>query len=104
MHKPKLNLQGKEVNTVDRYRYLGIVIDDKLTWRKHEEKVIENATKWVLQCRCIAKMDTGLSPKHMRQLYMTVAIPKMTYGADIWYSPPRKNSGAKRMMGSVRIT
>jgi hypothetical protein len=103
MHKPKLNLQGKEVNTVDRYRYLGIVIDDKLTWRKHKEKVIENATKWVLQCCHLAKMDTGLSPKHMCQLYMTVTIPKMTYGADIWYSPPWKNSGAKWMMGSVRI-
>ena len=103
MRKPKLNLQGREVNTVDRYRYLGIVIDDKLTWKRHEEKVIDNATKWVLQCRRLAKTDTGLSPYHMRRLYMTVAIPKMTYGAEIWYSPPRKIPGAKRMTGSVRI-
>jgi len=50
MHKPKLLLQGKEVNAVDSYKYLGIVIDDKLPWRKHEERAIANATKWVMQC------------------------------------------------------
>ena len=51
LHKPKLMPQGKEVNTVDCYKYLGIVIDDKLTWRKHKDKDIDNATKWVMQCR-----------------------------------------------------
>ena len=51
LHRLKLMLQGKEVNTVDCYKYLGIVIDNKLTWRKHEDKVIDNATKWVMQCQ-----------------------------------------------------
>lgn len=51
MHRPKLMLQGKEINAVSNYKYLGIIIDDKLTWRKHEERVIGNATKWVMQCR-----------------------------------------------------
>lgn len=51
LHRPELILQGKEVNRVDSYKYLGLVIDDKLTWRKHEDKVIDNATKWVMQCR-----------------------------------------------------
>ena len=59
-------LQGKEVNTVDRYKYLSIVIDNKLTWRRHEERVIDNATKWVLQCCRLAKINTGLSPNHMQ--------------------------------------
>ena len=54
LHKPKLLLQGKEVKAVECYKYLGIVIDDKLTWRKHKDKAIDNATKWVMQCRCLA--------------------------------------------------
>jgi len=65
MHKPKLLLQGKEVNVVDSYKYLGIVINDKLSWRKHEERAIANATKWVMQCQCLAKTDTGPLPKLM---------------------------------------
>ena len=60
MQKPKLTLQGKEVNAVDSYRYLCIVINDKLMWRRHEERVIDNATKWVLQCHHLVKIDTGI--------------------------------------------
>ena len=48
MRKLKLTLQGKEVNAVDRYKYLGIVINNKLMWRRHKERVIDNNTKWVL--------------------------------------------------------
>lgn len=60
LHKLKLLFQGKEVTAVDCYRYLGIVIDDKLTWRKHEDKAIENTTKWVMQCGHLARTDVGL--------------------------------------------
>jgi len=65
MHKPKLLLQGKEVNAVDSYKYLGIVINNKLSWRKHEERAIANATKWVIQCQCLTKTDTRPLPKLM---------------------------------------
>ena len=34
---------------------------------------------------------------------MSVAVPKMTYGAEIWYNPPRKTPGAKHKTGSVRV-
>jgi len=34
---------------------------------------------------------------------MSVAIPKMTYRADIWYNPPMKKLGAKQQTGSVRV-
>jgi ribonuclease HI len=37
----------------------------------------------------------------MRQLYISVAVPKMTYGLDLWYIPPSKPVGAKRNHGSV---
>jgi hypothetical protein len=37
----------------------------------------------------------------MRRLYLAVALPKITYGIDIWYSPPTKPTGAARNTGSV---
>ena len=45
----------------------------------------------------------GLSIKLMRQLYITVAIPKMTYVLDIWYTPPTKLLGHRRSVGSVGV-
>ena len=39
----------------------------------------------------------------MRQLFMSVAVPKMIYGAEIWYNPPQKTLGVKHKTGSVRV-
>jgi len=62
---------------------------------------IANATKWILQFRRLTKPSTGVKAKLMRQLYISVAIPKMTYALDVWYTPPVKPVGAKRNSGSV---
>jgi hypothetical protein len=40
----------------------------------------------------------------MRRLYQAVAIPKMTYGADIWYSPPNDITSIKRSSGLAKAT
>ena len=39
----------------------------------------------------------------MRQLYLAVALPKITYGLDIWYTPPTKPAGQTRNSGSAGI-
>jgi len=37
-------------------------------------------------------------------MYCAVALPKMTYAVDMWYTPTYKKEGAKKMSGSVGIT
>lgn len=37
----------------------------------------------------------------MRRLYLAVALPKIVYGLDVWYSPPNKPTGSTRNEGSV---
>ena len=37
----------------------------------------------------------------MQQLYIAVALPKITYGLDIWYYPPNKKEDQIRNSGSV---
>jgi len=37
----------------------------------------------------------------MHQLYITVALPKILYGIDIWYTPPHQKPGKKCRSGSV---
>ena len=38
----------------------------------------------------------------MRQLYISVAIPKMTYALDTWFVPLHKKEGKRNNTGSVR--
>lgn len=51
----------------------------------------------------LTKPSTGIKQGLMRQLYLAVAIPKMTYGLDIWYTPPEKFEGQRQNTGSTKV-
>jgi hypothetical protein len=91
--KPVMRLAGHVIKEVNTYKYLGIVIDSKLLWNEQEQRTVANATKWLLQYRQLTKPSTGVSARLMRRLYISVAIPKITYGIDTWYTPPTKPAG-----------
>jgi hypothetical protein len=59
--------------------------------------------KWILQYRRLTRPSTGVHSKLMRQLYISVALPKITYGLDVWYMPPTKPAGYTKNTGSVGI-
>jgi hypothetical protein len=82
---PDLVLRGRKVKVEHSYKYLGIYMDSQLRWTTQTHEAIAKATKWN---RHLTKPSQGLSIKLMRRLYITVAIPKMTYSLDVWYTPP----------------
>ena len=50
---PKLPLEinNQIISEVPHYKYLGILIDSQLRWKEQDQKVVANATKWLLQFR-----------------------------------------------------
>jgi ribonuclease HI/exonuclease III len=101
LHRPQLMIQGKHIQEVTNYKYLGVQIDDQLRWNVQAQRAAANATKWLLQFRRLTRPITGVSSKLMRRLYLAVALPKITYGLDTWYTPPHKQTGATNNSGSV---
>ena len=99
--RPQLILTGQQVQEVPSYKYLGIQIDAHLRWREQAQRTTANATKWILQYRRLTRPSTGVKAKLMRQLYLAVALPKITYGIDIWYTPPTKAAGCTKNTGSA---
>ena len=59
------------------------------------------ATKYLLAYRRLMKQSTGICPRQMRQLYVSVTLPCMLYGIDVWFSPPHREPGRKRCSGSA---
>ena len=45
--------------------------------------------------------SSGTCAKLMRHLYIAVALPRITYGLDVWYTPPGKKAGQTRNSGSA---
>ena len=100
LDRPELRVNGHIIGEVSSYKYLGILIDAQLRWNEQAHRAVANATKWLLQYRRLTKLSTGTCAKLMRRLYVSVALPKITYGLDVWYTPPNKKAGQTKNSGS----
>jgi hypothetical protein len=99
--RPELKLRGRVIQEVESYKYLGIMVDSKLCWGVQGRRAAAKATNWILMFHRLTRPSTGVLARLMQQLYLTIAIQKMTYGLDVWYTPPRLAIGKTRRKGSV---
>ena len=87
------------------YKFLGIMFDPKLKWNAQAERTIRSAEAWINLVRRLACTSTGISAKGMRLLYTAVAIPRITYAAEVWYTLPHfSKTSTMRRAGNVKLT
>ena len=101
---PPMVFQGVPLAPQATHKFLGMLLDQELQWSHQASGTIAKALKWVLAFWRLARPSTGICPHLMRQLFNTVAVPKMAYAADVWYTPVSKRQGRTRFSGSVGIT
>ena len=104
--RPKLTLPHGEVEPKRSVKYLGVVLDQHLGWTPQRANAIEKGTAWALQIKRIARPGWGITPKYARKLFIGVALPKILYGADVWYTPtPISKLGANMgQRGTAQVT
>jgi ribonuclease HI len=92
-----------EVERAENYKYLGVIINDRLSWKPHTGLVQSRAIKWTnLFCR-LMRTSRGLAYPSARRIYNAVAAARINYACDVWYSPIYKPGESKRRKGSVGI-
>lgn len=84
---PPLVIQGHEIKSVQSARYLGVILDSSLSFREHAEKAITKGLRYVSLISRFSRSNKGMRARHIRRLYVSVAIPKMTYASDVWFTP-----------------
>ncbi|KNZ72375.1 hypothetical protein J132_03466 [Termitomyces sp. J132] len=87
-----MNLRGKRIKPARTHKFLGVIVDDKLRWNEHAKYAIAKATKYVLMFGRLTRPSTGLNPEFMTRLYEAVAVPKMTYAAEVWITGATRTS------------
>jgi len=93
------------INPTHSYKFLGVLFDPKLRWTAQTERATRLAEAWINHVRRLAHTSKGISAKGMRQLYTAIAIPRMSYAAEVWFVLPHKRSeSSKKKMGSVKFT
>jgi ribonuclease HI len=78
-------IDNVELNLASEVKYLGVVLDGKLSFKAHLEVKCEKATIALWQCRKALGRKWGLKPRVMHWLYTMVIRPIILYGAVVWW-------------------
>lgn len=81
-----IKLFGREIEKVDEFKYLGIILDPKLNMGAHIKRTEGKALKALWAARAMVKRTWGINPKMTMWLYKQVVLPRITYGAIVWWN------------------
>ena len=93
----KLFLQGTEIVFFFFFKYHGITVDEKLTYKQHLENVCLRAVRCGRTLYPLLNRKSKLSIKNKLLLYNLCIRPILTYGCVVW------NDCAKTHMKRVQI-
>ena len=81
MVKFNIDINGKSLQKVDCVKFLGVLIDSKLTWHEHIKYISTPVAKSV---GILSKLKHILPRSILRSLYQTLVLPHLTYCCIIW--------------------
>ena len=81
---PQLTLNGTELKHVEQYKYLGMIIDEKLNWKPHIIELKRSATKSLNLLKIIANRYKGADRSTILRIYIAITKPKLDYGSEIY--------------------
>ena len=86
----EMYLNFRPLTQVISLKNLGIIIDTKLTFRKHINYIKEKCSKLIFALSRSAKINWGLSYNALKTIYTGAILPLLLYGAPIWVNALNK--------------
>ncbi|KAJ1299394.1 hypothetical protein OPQ81_011131 [Rhizoctonia solani] len=93
---PPLHIRGQVITPVKSHTLLGVIMDQMLNWREQCDKALAKGQKWAGQLNRLARMSFGTSVETARRLYLSIAVPRFTYVADVWFTPVTQGPSGRR--------
>jgi len=67
------------------FKYLGVVLDCRLTWREHVDVKVRKAHSLLWACRRACDTMWGLRSKMVHWLYVPITRPSFTFASLVWW-------------------
>ena len=83
---PRLIFRGQEVQRRDQIKFLGLVLDSRLTWNPMIRDRVDKCVRSVFACNRVVARTWGLSPKVMYYVYTQIIRPRLTYACVCWWN------------------
>jgi len=104
MGNPTMRLPRRTIQPEDSTKYLGVIIDRSLNWKAQQAYAVEKGAKWTAQIRRLTRPTWGITPKYAKRLYISVALPRILYAADVWCTPTSCEYPGPKAVGSAKVT
>lgn len=80
-----VKMYDKELQLSNEVKYLGIILDKQLNWKKQSEYTMAKATRVFGMCRSAYGKTWGLNPKVLKWIYTMMVKPIILYGCLAWW-------------------
>ena len=77
----ELTMQGQVIERSDSVKYLGLHVDNKLTWKNHIAHVTNKINQVI---GVMAKIRNHLTKEAMKTIYYALVHSRLVYGIEIW--------------------
>ena len=84
-----LVIQNQRIPSKETAKFLGVIVDNRLTWKPQGAAALAKGQDWISRFKRIAMTTKGTHAKYFRKLYISTAIPRILYAADIFLTPNR---------------
>ena len=74
-------LDRKQLTQVHSIKFLGVIIDDKLSWQQHVNYIRGKLSRTI---GILSRVRRTLNPSTLRNIYFAFTHPYLTYCLDVW--------------------
>ena len=88
------------IESVTKFNFLGIILDENLNWKSH----VENIALKISKCNGLLNKLKYILPRYiMKTLYTSLILPHLTYSVILWGNNCRYISQLHVQKKSIRI-
>ena len=98
-----LQMYGVDLRLGGTAKYLGVLLDAKLTWGPHIEFKTRQATACLMQCRRVIGSTWGINPSRAMWLYKAMIRPILAHAALVWVNALEKKVVQDRLAKFQRL-
>ena len=88
----RVKIRNVEINLVNNFKFLGIIIDSNLTFSSHYQNICNKTSR---SSSVLSKLACYIPQPILRKLYQTMIYPHLNYGIEIWGNSCK--TGIKRL-------
>lgn len=92
-----IELYGKQISFSNQTTYLGVVIDDKLSFFNHFEFLTEKANNYLWSLKRYVGKLYGFNLKISLWCYYSILLPKLFYASCIWFHRLKLKTYSKKL-------